>query len=368
MRIEDEISLGDKRQKLKALFIGPYRQPDEWGFLSRSIVSSLLAIEKIDLTTRPIFLAHSTAAPPVVDPGIFKAESNKQKKYDILIQHSLPNLMVADGNSGLNVGIASFETKNNVQWDNHLQLLDKILVFTEAEKKCISEHLQDKVHVIGSVVSEIDASMQPPPNRFSFYVFAGNMETKGGFMPLLQSYLSEFHVNENVSLIVHTQNPHATQELINVTVTALGIYSGRYYPHIHIVAENPSDSLHKQCNCLVDTGVARGFKQEIAKGLLYGRTPIVLKGSGMDEYIDDSNGWVIKSDESILVCPDRPLPNIFTARELGLTPNQFSLRKCMRNAFDSHILYAKKSSKGKGCGELFTIERQANLIEEALCP
>jgi len=367
MHIEDDISLADKRPpKKRVLFVGPYRQPDGWGFLSRSIISSLLEIEDINLTTRPIFLAQSTAALPTVDPNIFRCESNKQESYDVLVQHSLPNFMVANKNFDLNVGIASFETKNNIEWDNHLELLDKILVFTEAEKCCISDHLQDRAHAVGGVIPQIDTSTNPSSHRFSFYTFAGHLDTKGGFMSLLQTYLSEFHVNENVSLVVNAHNPQAAQELINATVSSLGIYGNRYYPHIHLVTENPNDSLHRECHCLVDVGISRGFKEEVAKGLLYGKTPIILEGSGMDEYVNDSNGWVAKSHENILVCPDRPIANIFTARESYLDPDKLSLRECMRNAFDNRLLYIKKSSKGKDCGALFTTKRQSNLIKEAL--
>ena len=100
---------------MKTLFIGPYRQPDGWGSFSRSIMSSLLSIEEIDLTARPIFLSNSPQTMSQVDPRIFKAESNKQDNYDVLIQHSLPNFMVGSQNFSLNVGITSFETKGNVQ-------------------------------------------------------------------------------------------------------------------------------------------------------------------------------------------------------------------------------------------------------------
>ena len=369
MYIEDNVSLADKKvpEKYKVLFVGPYRQADSWGFLSRSVISSLLSIENIDLTTRPIFLAQSTTPSPPVGPDIFRCESNKQPNYDILIQHALPDFMISSGSFDLNIGIASFETKNNTQWDNHLRLLDKIFVSTEAEKECLSSNLQDKAHVIGGVISGIDASMRALLNRFSFYAFAGNMETKGGVISLLQAYLSEFHVNESVSLVLQSNSAQKTQELINAIVPSLGIYDSKYYPHIHIVEETPEDSIHKQCNCLIDASVTRGFKEEVAKALLYGNTPLILEGSGMEEYVDDSNGWVVKSSESILVCPDRPLANAFTARESCLIPDTPSLMKCMRDAFDNHISYIKKSSKGKSCGPSFTIEKQSALIKEALC-
>jgi len=352
---------------MNVLFVGPYRQPDMWGSLSRSMISSLLSIKEIELTTRPIFLATSSLPTPNLDPNIFKCESNKKESYDVLIQHTLPHFMVGSEIFDLNIGVTSFETKGNVEWDNHLKILDKILVSTQAEKKCVSKHLRDRVRVIGGAIPEVDNSIDPLPNRFCFYCFGGNIETKGGLLPLLQAYLSEFHVNENISLVIHTNNAPEAQTLINDTVSTLGIYGQRYYPHIHLVTDNPDDSVHKQCQCLVDTSITRGFKEEVARALSYGNTPIILEGTGMDEYVNDSNGWVVKSNESLLVCPDRPIPNAFTARESCLIADKLHLRKCLRNAFDNRLLQKQKSSKGKECSASFSVDRQRDLIKEALC-
>ena len=302
-----------------------------------------------------------------LDPNIFKCEINKQTDYDVLIQHSLPNFMVGSESFNMNIGITSFETKGNSQWDNHLDLLDKILVATEAEKQCVSPRFQNITHTIGGTVANIVPEAQELSDRFSFYVFGGHLETKSGLLSILQTYLSEFHINENVSLIIHTTNTPMAQELVSATAASLGIYKKPYYPHIHLVAENPEDSLHKRCQCLIDMGVTRGFSQEVAKGLLYGKTPIILEGSGMDEYIDSSNGWIVQSSESLLVCPDRPLPNVFTARESCLIPDKISLGKCMRNAFDNHSLYTKKSTSGKASSASFSAKKQRDAIKEVLC-
>jgi len=95
----------DKASLCKVLFIGPYRQPDGWGSFSRSIIASLLSIEEINLTTRPIFLSgspqfSSEISPELrqvwqslpIDPNIFKCETNKQTGYDVLIQHLFNNI------------------------------------------------------------------------------------------------------------------------------------------------------------------------------------------------------------------------------------------------------------------------------------
>lgn len=351
---------------MNVLFIGPYRQPDEWGEMSRSIIKSMLSVDEINLTSRPIFLANVVLGQESCDPDIFRCEANKQDSYDVVIQHCLPNFMVQDGKFRTNVGITSIETKGNNEWTNNLELMDKIFVCTEAEKNCIPEKLRDRVHVIGAAVEPIEDFIEPPNPRFSFYAMAGNLETKVGIVSLLQAYFSEFHINETVSLIIKTPNVPLAQQLVQETAQTLGIYAKSLYPHVHIVESDPENSLHKNCHCLVDVSVTRGFKRDVAKALLYGNTPIVLQGSGMDEYVNSENGWVVKSTETILVCPDRPLANVFTGKETCIVPEKLHLRKCMRDAYDNRAFRNSKALKGKEASTLLSKERQGKLIGEML--
>ena len=92
---------------MNVLFIGPYRQPDEWGEMSRSIIKSMLSVDEIDLTVRPIFLANAVLAQGACDPEIFRCETNKKDNYDIVIQHCMPNFMLHDGRFRTNIGITS---------------------------------------------------------------------------------------------------------------------------------------------------------------------------------------------------------------------------------------------------------------------
>jgi hypothetical protein len=351
---------------MNVLFIGPYRQPDEWGEMSRSIIKSMLSAGDINLTTRPVFLAQAVLSPNSCDPDIFRCETNKQTDYDVVIQHCLPNFMLHDGKFKTNVGIASIETKGNDEWSNNLELMDKILVCTEAEKDCVPKRLRDRVHVIGASVEPIEPFIEPPNPRFSFYAMGGNLETKAGILALLQAYFSEFHLNEMVSLVVQSGNIPLAQQLVQETAETLGIYAKPLYPHVHIVESDPEDSLHKNCHCLVNVGVTRGFKRDVAKALLYGNTPIVLQNSGMDEYVNSENGWVVNSTESILVCPDRPLVNVFTGKETCIIPEKLHLRKCMRDAYDNRAIRNSKSQRGKEASSLFSSKKQGETIKEIL--
>jgi hypothetical protein len=351
---------------MKILFVGPYRQPDEWGEKSRNIIKSIMQIDGISLTTRPLFLSSVVLNQNGFDPKILACEANKQKQYDVVIQHCLPTFMIQDGNFKTNIGITSIETKGNDQWSNNLELMDSIFVLTQAEKDCVPEHLQERVHVIGGCIDAVEQDSSPPNPRFSFYCLAGHLETKSGVLPLLQAFMSEFHLNEAVTLVLQTGNIQLAQQMVKETAQTLGMYGESMYPHIHIVETNEEDSVHKNCQCLVDTSVTRGFKTDVAKALCYGNTPIVLQGSGMDEYVNSDNGWVVNSSESILVCPDRPLVNVFTGNETCIIPDKVDLKKCMREAFDSRGFLSEKSNNARKSYEMFSNKKQAEAIKEIL--
>jgi hypothetical protein len=320
-------------------------------------------IEGADLTTRPIFLSDSIESS--LDPSIFKFESNKKASYDVLVQHMLPPYMIYSGDFNSVVGIANFETKGNSQWDSHLHLLDKILVSTKAERQCVSDNLREKTYSIGVAQESDSTKKNPATDRFAFYSIGGGLESRGGARESLQAYLTEFHLNENVSFILQANDPERAQLLINEVTQEVGLYGLPYYPHVHLV-ESESD-LHDNCHCFVDVACSIGFNPETAKALLKGNAPIVLRNSGRDEYVNDENGSIVDSFEDILICPDRPLRDIFTARESCVRPNITSLMKAMRESFDNKIGLLRKSRKGSESKEALSHQRQSKTIEEILC-
>ena len=72
---------------MNILFVGPYRQEDEWGRKSRAI---LQALQKTDhsVTARPLFLTENL----VYNEYMEKAEFVTNDEYDILIQFTLKNI------------------------------------------------------------------------------------------------------------------------------------------------------------------------------------------------------------------------------------------------------------------------------------
>ena len=348
---------------MNILFIGPYRQADTWGAVSKSLIKSISMIENVGLTTRPIFLSNNIDRN--IEPNIFKFEANKEEKYDVLIQHTLPNYMIYSGGFDRVVGFTSFETKGNEQWDNYLNLLDKVLVSTEAEKKGVSKEVREKTFSIGGAQEVTSLKNDIPTDRLTFYCFGGGLESRTGVREIIQAYFSEFHLNDSVSLVLQVNNQQQAQALIDQVVQEVGFYSLPYYPHVHLV--EAEEGLHDNCNCFIDVSSSMGFNPEAATALLKGNTPIVLKGSGRDEYVKEESGFIVDSIEDFLICPDRPLKDMFTARETCFKPSLAALRSNMREAFEDRISLIRKSKSGISSKETLSYEKQSKLIEEILC-
>jgi len=348
---------------MNILFIGPYRQADTWGAISKSLIKSISMIENVGLTTRPIFLSNSIDGN--IEPNIFKFEANREEEYDVLIQHTLPHYMIYRGEFDKVVGFTSFETKGYEQWDNYLKLLDKVLVSTEAEKEGTSKEIREKTFSIG-VAQEVNSlKNEIPADRFTFYCFGGGLESRTSVKEVIQAYFSEFHLNDSVSLVLQVNDQQRAQALVDQVAQEVGFYSLPYYPHIHLV--DKEDGLHDNCNCFIDVSSSIGFNPETAKALLKGNTPIVLKGSGRDEYVKEESGFIVDSIEDFLICPDRPLKDMFLARETCFKPSLAALRSNMREAFEDRISLIRKSKSGVASTEMLSYEKQSKLIEEILC-
>ena len=90
---------------MNILFIGPYRQHDEWGQKSRSL---LQALQKSDhtVTARPIFLTDNF----IYNDYTEKAEFVTSEAYDVSIQFLLQPYAVYDGNVKKRIGVFNTET------------------------------------------------------------------------------------------------------------------------------------------------------------------------------------------------------------------------------------------------------------------
>ena len=354
---------------MNILYLGPYRQSDNWGSSSRSFLESMISIEGAEVCSRPLFMGSNPIQS--VSPNILMAESKKKPKYDVLVQHCLPSYSVYHGGFSKNIIITSFETANCVAGLNNLNLLDIIAVQTEAEKQAAPEEIRDKVTSIG-FSTDIDSADESnnfvvsgkKGADFIFYAFAGGLEERTGIKQLLLSYMLAFHLNDNVSLVIQTSNMQGLNNMIQETSQKIGIYEKAYYPKIHLVTDG--SNLHKEANCFIDCSKTFGMTDSVASALINNTSPIVLKGSGKDEYVTEENGFVIESNRMRVLCKERPMPQMFCSSESYLEANVDSLIEAMSSSYKDKL---RHSTKGHNKSFLDTISRQkqADRIKELIC-
>ena len=93
---------------MNILFIGPYRQNDEWGRKSLAVLKGIQNTGHT-VTSRPIYLSTSTNYNNYIE----KSEIIIADNYDILIQFVLQPCTVYSGNFNKRIGIFNTETIPN---------------------------------------------------------------------------------------------------------------------------------------------------------------------------------------------------------------------------------------------------------------
>jgi glycosyltransferase involved in cell wall biosynthesis len=65
--------------------------------------------------------------------------------------------------------------------------------------------------------------------------------------------------------------------------------------------------LHNACDCFVMPSYGEAFCRPAAEALVLGKTPIVNKNTGMSDFINDSNGFLIRSGKIPVLLNHKPL-------------------------------------------------------------
>ena len=102
-------------------------------------------------------------------------------------------------------------------------------------------------------------------------------------------------------------------------------------------------ALFKRADCFVMASHGESWCIPAAECMALGTPCIVTSNTGMTEFVNDDNGWVVDSLETHVSTKEAPLPYLYTAYETWRQVDTMKLRKAMRQAFEDSSLLAKKS-------------------------
>lgn len=357
---------------MNILFIGPYRQKDEWGRKSKSI---LRAVQKTghNVTSRPIFLTSH----PDTNSYMEACEFNISEQYDVLIQFLLQPYAVYDGRVSKRIGIFNTETMPNKMALGQLTkelLMDEVWTDSCSIQKGLQNSLDSyqgnvKVRAIPPVLDTTDleetssisikASDRELDGRFLFYYIGNLTEDKGGFKETCIAYMSTFSSSDQVALIVAPEAPIPEEEVNKVLEDCRAcvgeIKHSLHYPLIKIIRSqnglqrSERVALHVDSDCMVSPGYSLATSSLVLEAAMYKNTPIVNKGNACYEWWGEENLWGVESYEDLCVSRQRPLPYRFTSGESWQKPIIKSLGETM---LEVYIDKFKRDKKAKANSKL----------------
>jgi len=301
------------------LYIAPYRQSDGWGEASKCYLKALATC--CNITAHPIYYVKNTET--FSDPLISKYEENVFDHYDYLIQKCLPGDFFVNKLFKKNICLTELETSD---WSKCYKSLENLNI---ADEVWVPSEICKKTLLKSGVITPIKVVSQPLDieslqkqdakpiifpnilkNTFKFY-FIGEYIERKNLTDLILAFNMAFSYDDNVSLIIKTnitgmsaqESKKLIEETIEKTKRKIG-YKTKFKKELVITERLSYDniiSLHKFGDCFVMPSSGEAFCRPAIEALVLGKTPIVTKNTGMEDFINNDNGFLVNSNKT-MVC------------------------------------------------------------------
>jgi len=338
---------------MNVLFVGPYRQQDGWGLATQSYIRAV-ASQKHNLTTRPVFLG---APSNIIADDILAYENSLYDSYDVVIQKTLPHGLFYNKKFKKNIGLFVLETNNisNSSCIFNINQMDEVWVPSKQEQKClVKSGVTKPIKVISQPLDTdfIKANKNHTldlhslvKKTFKFY-FIGEYVERKNIRALVAAFHLAFDISQPVSLIIKTNisnmSPADSQRAIEKDIEAVKkqLNINQKYKQEIIITDRLSDKdivgLHNSCDCFIMPSFGEAFCRPAAEALVLGKTPIVTDNTGMIDYVNHDNGFVVQSHRTPVLLNQRTLSeeyDIYNANEYWYRINMYDLIEKMRSVY-----------------------------------
>lgn len=326
--------------KKGVLFVGPYRQWDEWGKCSRAFAKNVAEHPASKLSIRPAWF-NSGKELIELEGVLKKCEFSRPESLDVLIQYGLPNMLNYNGRFKKNVAVTSVDCRiDNTDWVIHLNMFDQVVVFSKYEQKLLeqsgvtSKILSFKMSPyleVPSKIAELDI-----PHRVKFYT-NGSMDQKGGITQTIISYLSSGLTNrDDVILIISTEDEKSVDESIDMIRKSLGVFQNEsYYPAIGVSSpgqyQENINGLHNSCDFYIDSSYNARVGQTMLKAMK--ENSIVIIPDCLRDVFDYEYPFLISTDLEKCVYTQKPIVGLYSGEFSWSVPNTQSLSEKILKAY-----------------------------------
>jgi glycosyltransferase involved in cell wall biosynthesis len=368
---------------MNILFVGPYRQKDGWGLAARDYIKAISTVSNINLATRCVYTAMAYSDENFSDSEILLYEKNCLSNYDMIIQNVLPEDLFYDSRFKKNIGLFTLEINDLSKTDviRNIDRMDEIWVPSKIEKKSLVESgiNSNKIKVISEA---LDLQQISPSNRiifdseiehsFKFYTI-GEFVYRKNLEDLIMAFHLEFDLSDNVSLIIKTGNNVSDTKIFSEKIKKKLQLNKQYRPELFIskrLSYQEIIDFHYSCDCFVSASYGEAFCRPAAEALCLGKNPIVNKNTGMADFINEENGFLVKSYKTPVLLENNPINNnndYYNANQYWYKIDVYDLMNKMRTAYEMYkkdkVLWDQKSELGISQKQIFSYEN----IGKKLC-
>jgi glycosyltransferase involved in cell wall biosynthesis len=326
-------------------YVGALFDASGYASAARGYCACLLATRQVDLTCEAVsFEAQKTTHGQVGE--MIKPLLDKPLPHRIQIVHLTPdNFPRFVRSDKYNIGYCAWETDLLPEnWPTYCNQMDELWVPSDYnvevfKKSGVTKPVYKILHGIEEPVTTGIAPMEiGSPDVFTFYSIFQWIERKNPIC-LLKAYLTEFSSYEQVNLAIKSYRLNTSieeQEVIKKHVRAIKsalnlpafppiTFFGGLFPRQEMIA------LHLRGDCFVLPCRSEGFGITQAEAMAYGKPTISTNYSGMLEFMNEKNSFLV--DCSITPVYGMLFPN-YNAHMNWSEPNVMSLRKQMRWVFE----------------------------------
>lgn len=343
---------------LNVLYLGPYKQYDGIGHACKRYIDAISADLNIHLCIRPLFFSANLDLHKDEVSNYIEFENNYCDKYDILIQHGIPEFFEYNSHFGKNIGIVEIETTNlkHSTWVDKINLMDEIWVGSLASKDTL------KAAGVTTVIKIVPQPynlqkynktnyddffyFQKPEDRPYIFYTIGQYEEKNNIEAIIKAYLMEFSNIDNTKLFIktgsHDMQDTDLEQLLQYDMSK--IYGALRVdrttinePHIVLgdLSQTDLDRIHASSDCYVSASRGDCFGPNMIEGALFGNITIVTESTGVNTYINRYNGFVTKSHQTSVFTDKFISKQTRTIHEDWYDVDIDSLRKNMRLAYQT---------------------------------
>jgi glycosyltransferase involved in cell wall biosynthesis len=182
-------------------------------------------------------------------------------------------------------------------------------------------------------------------NRFCFF-YNGGVTLRKGTDILVNAYLNEFSVNDNVCLIIKDSFSYGKELATKIK----NVSTRTDIAKIHYILQNFSHeelpSLYQTCNCYVHPYRAEGFGLPVAEAMACGK-PVITTGYGSTaDFISSESGYLINS--TVEYMKDKSISGFNTVDyPFWAVPDLKHLQLLMRCVYEHHDEANMKATVGR---------------------